>query len=333
MKAMFTLILIGMLLVSIVILKSRTVSSDHFFSLGGGISEERSQSIAVGRAPTVIVESDAGNVSFCSGLDGQVKIVEVKHARSQADIDLVRVEAINQSNTVRIAFRQPQAARTGCSVDLTIYAPSDSRLQIDTGGGSVDAVGFTAGVTAHTGGGSVSVSDVAGELRLSSAGGNVRCENARGPVHIETGAGNLSIQGLVSGRAVVQTGGGNIDIGRVDGALSASTGAGNISVTGLLRGDSQLSTGAGAVHIDLDPESSLRVQASTSVGDIRTGFGLSTGDKTSVGASLTGKIGTGDSGTLYMRTGVGNVRVDRLDAENRAPAVDTRMIAAQGMAG
>jgi DUF4097 and DUF4098 domain-containing protein YvlB len=301
-----------LLLTSVLMFKGRAAFTDGRFMLGGGAVASESKVLSIDAMPTIVVDSDAGNVSLRTGSDGEVRVDVVKHARSQAELDEAQYTVETEGNSVHIVYRNPEGRRDNCSVDFTIFAPRDSGIHVETGGGNVDASGFTGGMNAHTGGGSLETSKVEGKLQLSTGGGNIRCDQARGNVVLSTGAGNIAVTGLASGECRVNTGGGNIELAGVYGSVDARTGAGNVAIKGGLRGVNWISTGAGNVRADLGPATNVAVHASTNVGSVSNEFGLSSGDGRSIGGTMDGQIGAGDEGSLTVTTGVGNVDLSKL---------------------
>ncbi len=122
------------------------------------------------------------------------------------------------------------------------------------------------------------------------------------PVEVTTGGGSIRVRGT---RAPVKarTGGGAIVVDDVDGEVAVTTGGGSIYVRGRLRGHSSIRTGGGSVVANLEPGTSIDLDAhGTSASIDVPGLKVK-------GTHVHGTVGDGSDGVLEIRTGGGSARI------------------------
>jgi DUF4097 and DUF4098 domain-containing protein YvlB len=159
-------------------------------------------------------------------------------------------------------------------VNFKISAPADARLEIETGGGGVDARGFSGGIKVETGGGGIDIDGASGALQLRSGGGGIEARHINGTVEVSTGGGSVRVEGTLNGRNRVETGGGSI-------------------------------------HVSIPASDKLAVDASTGGGSAHNDFGLpSDGERHS--GRFRGTIGDGSNGSLEIHTGGGSIRLAKM---------------------
>jgi hypothetical protein len=219
----------------------------------------------------VVIDSDAGSVTLEPGPAGAIHVDATKKADSEAEAQKLDVDVRLDGNVVRVRFGHARDWSHG-SVDFRVRAPADSRLEVRTGGGSVDAHGFSGGVAVETGGGSVNVGDARGPLKVHTGGGSVRVAHVAGSVDIRTGGGSINCDGELSGQNRIETGGGSI-------------------------------------RVAIPANSRLSVDASTGAGGARNDFGLP--EEGHVSRRFSGRIGDGNGGSLQLRTGGGSIALTR----------------------
>ena len=236
-------------------------------SLGAGRATVVTTSeLKVGARPLIVVDSDGGGVQLSAGAGGTVRVEAERQADSEEQARKLEVVTRLEGNTVHIEFKQAHH-REHASVAFRITAPADARLRIGTGGGSVEARGFSGGIEVETGGGGVQVADAQGSIKLRSGGGSIDVRHVSGTVEVETGGGSVNVDGALSGKNRVETGGGSI-------------------------------------HVAIPGASKLSVDASTGGGSANNEFGL--GGERHPG-HFRGTIGDGSGGSLELRTGGGSI--------------------------
>lgn len=276
---------------------------------GSEATIRESKTISAKSAHTINIDSDAGNVQLIGGRDGSVLIDAEKHAPTEAEAEKMTYRVENRGNTIRIVYREPDRGQSDRRIDFTIHAPIDTVLLVSTGGGNIDASGFSQGISGRTAGGNLRAANVSGPVRLDTGGGNIDVGGLDGAVDLSSGGGNIEAFGNLRDTAVLRTDGGNITAQSVTGEVKAQTGAGNIFVGGRLTGNSLLSTDAGNIDAIVPKGSSLRIHAAASMGHIHDSFGLRTTAAQELGpVAMSGQVGSG-ANSLTIQTGLGNVSI------------------------
>jgi DUF4097 and DUF4098 domain-containing protein YvlB len=183
----------------------------------GRVTERTEQTFNVGDAPTLGVETFAGNVTVRRGESGQVRIVLTKRAANSNRLEAIDIDIEERDDEVRIQASKPSGLTSNVSVSVEMYVPADAELDLETGAGNVRVNGVDGEIAAHTG------------------AGNVTAEGATGPVALDTGAGNVRYEGEPMDRCTFKTGTGNITLvlpGDVDAEVELDTGIGNIDLGG-----------------------------------------------------------------------------------------------------
>ncbi|MBZ9750595.1 hypothetical protein GO986_13030 [Deinococcus sp. HMF7620] len=125
-------------------------------------------------------------------------------------------------------------------------------------------------VKAEVNGGNLTLPDIAGEMRAEVNGGNVRMGRAVS-LSAEVNGGNLTAAEL-SGPTHLNVNGGNLSL-RGARTLNASVNGGNLKWAGVLTGgDHRVEVNAGNATLRLKEGSSVRLDASVTVGNFRADF-------------------------------------------------------------
>jgi hypothetical protein len=182
----------------------------------GLITETVEHTFEVGTAPTLNVNSFAGDVVVRSATVDTIQVMATKRAPSTTAIRSIQVDFEQQEGQVRVQTRRPGAGAGNISVRLEILTPPGTQLQLSLGAGTVDVRGLTGGV------------------QVNSGAGNVDIRAAEGQVRVDLGAGNINYEGIPSGDCRLNTGAGNIDINLrpdADVRIDLSTNIGNLTVS------------------------------------------------------------------------------------------------------
>ena len=177
-------------------------------------SERIEESFTVGDAPSLRIDSFAGNVTVRTGQSGVIGVAATKRAGSQGDLDRIEVRVSELDGGLVVKTEKPQSL-INAVVDLEITAPAGTHLDAQTGAGNVDIDG------------------IAGEIDAHSGAGNLDVRGAAGTARLDTGAGNIGYQGTPQGDCRFQSGAGNITLALPadpDVQVDLNTGMGNIDV-------------------------------------------------------------------------------------------------------
>jgi DUF4097 and DUF4098 domain-containing protein YvlB len=123
----------------------------------------------------------------------------------------------------------------------------------------------------------------------------------------DTGAGNVDIDGI-TGEIDAHSGAGNVDVRGAASCARLDTGAGNVRYQGTPQGECRFETGAGNIVLTLPADTNVQVDLEAGVGNIDVDFVV---DGRVTGQEVEGVIGSGAEGTIYARSGAGNIDVVR----------------------
>ncbi len=275
------------------------------------------------------LETDMGAVTVTGSSDSGAHVVITSKRKDLDDLLTFRFEEGANSATVIAKKKHPHSwfSDHGGSVHYEIRVPAETRLSIDTSGGSIKAAGMRLPAKLETSGGSITVSDLVGDLeadtsggsidlkdikgrvRVETSGGGIEAVSIEGPVHAESSGGSIELQ-KVTGDIDAQTSGGGIRIVDAGGRVHADTSGGSIEASfakGNSRGGS-LETSGGGIEVAVDSAADLAIDASGS--SVKTELPLQVRGEISRG-SLQGTLGKGGS-TLRLHTSGGSVRIQAL---------------------
>jgi hypothetical protein len=124
---------------------------------------------------------------------------------------------------------------------------------------------------------------------------------------MRSGAGTVDVRGIQASLEV-WNGAGTVTIHDAAGPVVARTGAGTIEYLGRPEGECGFWSGAGTIVLRVPEDVALKVDLSSSLGGVYSGFGVS--GQVSM-RSIRGNIGTGEDAKITARSEVGTVTLDR----------------------
>ncbi|HUA00642.1 MAG TPA: DUF4097 family beta strand repeat-containing protein [Candidatus Aquilonibacter sp.] len=139
--------------------------------------------------------------------------------------------------------------------------------RLETGGGNIGAKSVAGDLVANTGGGHITIGAVQGTATLHTSGGHIRVTSIQGTAHLDTGGGNITLEHS-GGELTAETGGGEIEVGEAAGLVRARTGGGGIRVVRMV-GPTNLETSGGSIYLT---QVDSPVKALTSDGGITAWF-------------------------------------------------------------
>jgi len=119
-----------------------------------------------------------------------------------------------------------------CGLNATLGVPAGTPVDLDSGGGNVQASGIQRDITLDTGGGDVTVSRIGGNTDLTTGGGNVNASDLGGIMNVTTAGGDVTVNDLFSPHVKLETGGGNITLvfTRAPSYLDITSAGGDVDV-------------------------------------------------------------------------------------------------------
>jgi DUF4097 and DUF4098 domain-containing protein YvlB len=212
-------------------------------------------------------------------------------------------------------------------VHFEVRVPTDTRVEIKTGGGSVrissikrdadlntsggsiEAADLGASLMAHTSGGSVRLERVAGRAEVNTSGGEIRGSSIGGRLEARTSGGSIELE-KVRGDLLAHTSGGSIRIEDASGRVDAKTSGGSVEVTFAPGDDSggDVETSGGGVRVSIDRSANLELDASASGGSVSSDLPVKVVGTIS-SSHLHGSIGSGGS-MLRLHSDGGPIRIE-----------------------
>ena len=223
-------------------------------------------------------------------------------------------------------------------------------LEASTGGGHINAGVIAGDAKLHSGGGHIHAAQISGRADLSTDGGNIAVGQAGNTVTVRTGGGQIDF-GEVRGSVHAQTAGGGIRIAYVAGPMEVETSAGSICLTrvaGAVRAEtaggtitafinpdapaqggavrlaaaSQLISGAGDILVYLPRNLAATIEATVESGgenriqaDPALALKMHREDTPGTGPVRASATLNGGGALLRLRTGMGKIRLQYLDAD------------------
>ena len=276
------------------------------------------------------LDTDMGSVTVAASPDAGAHVVITSKRKDLEDLLTFRFE--EGATSASVVARKKHAVSSwfsdhGGSVHYEIRVPAQTRLSIDTSGGSIRVAGMrlpakldTSGgsiavndlvgdLDADTSGGSIDLKDIKGRVRVVTSGGGIEAVSIDGPVHAESSGGSIELQ-KVTGDIDADTSGGGIRIVDAGGRVHAESSGGSIEASfakGNSRGGS-LETSGGGIEVSVDSTADLAIDASGN--SVKTDLPIQVRGEISRG-TLQGTLGKGGN-TLRLRTSGGSVRIQAL---------------------
>ena len=244
-----------------------TWDSDESTSDSDEPVETRDNSFTVGPSPRINVISFNGRITVNPSSDNTVRVqAELRRA------DRIDYQVRQDGDTVSVEARQKgRTSGRSPGAHIDVMAPSSSSVELRTSNGTIELSGI----------------NKSGTLRTSN--GTIIVENMKGDLDAGTSNGAIEVTGFV-GSAI----------------LSTSNGAITFNGELVSRGRNEMETSNGSVDVTLQGTPSVRLDATTSNGNVTSKLPILT---TSVGENhLAGTIGNGEA-ELFIHTSNGSVTI------------------------
>ena len=258
-----------------------------------------------------VLDSDAGSVTVMGSKESGANVVITSDREDLQTLFELAFEG--GPGTARVTARKKfhWSWHERLSLHYEVRVPTQTALELRTGGGGIQVHAIKGESSLHTSGGSIEVSGLAGKLEANTSGGNIKIREVDGDAHIETSGGGIEVDSL-DGNLRAHTSGGPIRIERVSGRVDAHTSGGSVRAAfshGNTRGG-VLETSGGSIHVTVDPSANLDIDASTSGGGVSWDLPIKAVGTTSRN-SLHGTLGSGGE-TLRLRTSGGSIHLSSL---------------------
>jgi hypothetical protein len=254
-----------------------------------------------------VLQSDAGSVTVTGSSASGARVVITSN---RDDLESLFNFDFNSSDGLAQVTARKKGFQWFSNVNLhfEVTVPSQTRLNIKTGGGSIKVSSLQGEQDLRTSGGSIDAADVRGNVAAHTSGGSVNLRDVTGDADLGTSGGGITVSSL-NGSLKAGTSGGPIRIEGVTGRAVAHTSGGSIHAA-FAKGNNQggdLSTSGGSIRASLDPAANLDIDASTSGGSVSTDLPVRV-QGTISHSKLHGTLGSGGP-TLQLRTSGGSIRI------------------------
>jgi hypothetical protein len=274
------------------------------------------------------LQTDVGVVTVTGSPDAGAHVVVTSRRKDLNELLTFRFdEGPGTASVIAKKRHYSWFSHSGDGVQYEVRVPAETRLSIDTSGGSIKISGTRGHARLATSGGSIHVNDLVGDLDGNTSGGSIRLADVKGKIRVETSGGGIEGRNL-DGPVHAESSGGSIELAKVTGDIDAETSGGGIRIAdagGLVRADTSggsieasftkgnskggtLETSGGGIEVSLDPEADLSIQASGN--SVKTDLPLRVQGEISRGR-LSGSLGKGGN-TLRLHTSGGSVRIQSL---------------------
>lgn len=192
----------------------------------------------------LVINSASGDVHIHSGQANKIIVKGTKFAYGpQANLNNLDLTYEQQGDSLSIGNHEQWSLLGGRGIDIDVAVPENIAIEV------------------HTSSGDLAVEDVTGTIETEIASGDIRLSDATGEMNLSTHSGDIRISDM-----------------HLQGSSSLTTSSGDIIFNGTL--DPQRSTHinatSGDVRLKLPANSSFKLNAKTTSGDIHNEFGSTT---------------------------------------------------------
>ena len=171
-------------------------------------------------------------------------------------------------------------------LDFVVDVPATASLDVNASSGRVDIRGTSGSVRVNASSGNVYLGQLSGPVSVQASSGDLVLAETTGDLQARTSSGSIRGTGLTHVRAV-------------------NSSSGSVDLSGDFTDVATVQTSSGDVTVRFSPNSSVRVQATTSSGNLQA-RGLDLAGQSQDQHVLSGTIGAG-AGSLHIATSSGNV--------------------------
>ena len=257
------------------------------------------------------IDTDMGKVTVVGSTDSGAHIVVTSRHKDLNELLSLRFDesAGSASVVARKKHRFELFSGMRDSVEWQIRLPAQTRISIETSGGSIDVSAMRDAARLDTSGGGIHVRDQVGDVDCDTSGGGITLKDIKGRVKAETSGGGVEGR-AIDGPVHAESSGGSIELEGVTGDIDADTSGGGIEAS-FARGNSAggtLETSGGGIEVAVDPTADLSIEASGNA--VRTDLPLRVHGEITHGR-LSGSLGNGGN-VLRLHTSGGSVRIQGL---------------------
>jgi hypothetical protein len=265
------------------------------------------------------VDTGSGSIDITSGPGRDVTIigkvrVNKKSFWRRGDADEILQQVLDnppielEDDRLVVGHFKDRGIGSRVSVSYEIVVPADTRVDANTGSGSISVSDIAAPVDVGAGSGRLELKNIGGPVTAKAGSGSIRAEGVAGEFRGNTGSGGIYLAQTSPGDVKASSGSGSIELVGIAGSLKASAGSGRIKVDGQQDGDWKLGTGSGSISVRLPGDAAFELDAESNSGGITIDHPLMVQGKISK-RHIRGEV-RGGGPLLKIDTGSGSVRVE-----------------------
>ena len=249
------------------------------------------------------IDLSAGTVRVHAG-DRSDTVVEVRPAndRSAADVQAAEQTRVEYSDGT-LLVRSPRRARllffgTGATVDVDVFLPEGSRLDVASAAGDAECQGRLGTVTVTCRYGDIRV-DRATAVRATTAAGNATVHLVEGEAEVSTAYGEIRI-GSATGNLRLHSACGDITVDQARSSVEAGTKYGEVRIREAVRGSLELETAYGDVQAGVSHGTAAWLDVQCASGAVRNSL-----------TAFDGPDGSEETVRIRARTAYGDIVIRR----------------------
>jgi hypothetical protein len=278
------------------------------------------EKLAIPAGTMLEVDTGSGSIEISVGpgrdvtVVGKVTVNRKRFWRRSADSEEILEKVLAnppvelEGDRLVVGQLRDRSLRDRVRFSFQIVVPADTRIDADTGSGSISVTGVAAPVAVSSGSGRLDLENIGGPVRAKAGSGSIRADQVAGEFRGSTGSGSIHLLQTAPGDVKVSTGSGSIQLSGVDGSLQASAGSGGIKVDGQQHGDWKLGTGSGSITVRLPADAAFNLDAESHSGGINIDHPVTVRGKISK-RHLRGEV-RGGGPLLKIDTGSGGIRIE-----------------------
>jgi DUF4097 and DUF4098 domain-containing protein YvlB len=190
--------------------------------LAGGVSQTENFTYPLSNAGKFTVEESNGSIVISSWDRNEVAITATKHAETQADLDAIRIDIKQESDSIEVRTIYSSSGSHNGGVAYSIVVPkSISQLIAKTSNGSVTTENVAGNVTMKSENGAITATNLKGPFSLDTSNGSIKaeCADLGGDAHLRSTNGSITLVLPRSADVLVNA---DTTVGRISSDLPAT---------------------------------------------------------------------------------------------------------------
>lgn len=212
------------------------------------LQETRELELSVASDATLIIDAGAGSLSLQGVPGAEVIAVTAEIWQVAPNDEYTLTLELDETGTAHLVSQTDTGLGANRDrVDLDIFVPASTALDITDGSGSMQISALTGPLRVEDGSGSLRIDDVGGDVTIDDDSGSLRVEKIAGELRITDGSGSITVRDA-GGSVTIDDGSGSISVTDAAGVVTVDDGSGSIDVDGA-QDFELLDDGSGSVNL------------------------------------------------------------------------------------